>query len=124
MQITLLSFIESFFSPEELVKIRKYCGNSNLTGRMGVSEAIHIVMSCPNDYFRKDFPYMPECVREKTFGSDHDHGAWTERFVFKHGEKYLALEIEFWGQGDYDDKDILMYEVKPREVTTIVYDRA
>lgn len=123
MTTTLLSFISSFVTPEQLTKIRKDSGNK-CTGDMFASEAIDIAKHCRYDWHTKSYPFLPKCINYvEHFDSDHDHGAWTSQFIFKQGEKYLAVEIEFYGQGDNDDSDLPMYEVKPREITTILYDK-
>lgn len=123
MALTLTNFLEGFFSPDNLVKLRKYCGNEKLTGKMRIGEAIEVLISCTNSYFLEDFPFLPECVdHNRNLRADHDHGAWTERFIFKDGGIFLAVEVEFYGQGDYDNEDLPMYEVKPRTITTVVYD--
>jgi hypothetical protein len=117
----LTEFILSHIPVEQREALKKY-------GLLDKKDGLSIYGAC---YFHtnlfpetiKKFPFLPKLVNHnQAFDADHDHGAWTEQVVYQNGDKLIAFEIEFYGQGD-TDRDPVGYEVKPRTITTIVYDK-
>lgn len=56
--------------------------------------------------------------------SDMDHGQWTDTYVVEVNGKYYEFELEYFGQGDFDrDNHNEVFEVFPKEITKIIYER-
>ena len=125
--MTITEFFTSILTPQQIAEIAEYCGNKT-DSKIHPSEAIQLVESCKMDYFRKKFPFMPKIVdHNKAHDTDHDHGAWTERYIIEHEAfsdhtVYYAVDIDKFGQGDTENEDIEMIEVKPRTITKVIYE--
>lgn len=119
--IKLTEFIISHIPVEQRKALKKY-GLIDKENEIGIYSAAHFHQNLFEETYKK-FPFLPKLVsHDNSFDSDHDHGAWTEQVVYQNGDKLIAFEIEFYGQGDIDN-DSIGYEVKPRVITTTVYDK-
>ena len=66
---------------------------------------------------------------ESEYDSDHDHGAWTDRYVIEVNDngttRFYNLEFDYYGQGDFDEENTEwkgVTEVFKKEVTKVIYE--
>jgi hypothetical protein len=62
---------------------------------------------------------------ESEYDSDHDHGAWTDRYVIDLDGRFYEVMFDYYGQGDFDGDQTKWNnatEVFKKEVTVTVYE--
>jgi len=117
--IHLTDFILSHIPEDKFPALIKY-GLFDTKGEIDAYNAGHFHNNLFASTYKK-FPFLPVLVHhDPSKDSDHDHGAWTEQVVYKNGDKFIAFDIDFFGQGECEE-DPIGYEVKPKVVTITTY---
>lgn len=120
--MTLIEFIKSLFTDEQLSQVLENMGEEELDYRT----AVYLVQE---NSWPDDIPYPESLVKvvdyNKAEDADHSHGQWNESAVLEKDGHFYKIIFSFYGQGDIEDgyENVPMQEVKPKTITKIIYEK-
>jgi len=112
---------------EERIKIARDNVRVKQNGEFTLEEFENLVSDIGRYTYSWDNKVPPFKVPlyESEYDSDHDHGAWTDRYVIDVDGRFYEVMFDYYGQGDFDrdqTKWNKVTEVFKKEVTVTVYE--
>lgn len=127
----ILDFMSAIITDDMLKQFKsdnKYYYQGNNIRPLSISDVESIVKYSRTGYSYLNIKFeLPFKVvdHDDSYDQDHDHGAWTERYVIEMDGKFYAMCFDYYGQGDFHDDQTQwneVTEVKPRTITKVVYE--
>jgi len=119
--MTLVEFIKSLFTPEQLTEMYKHYGETEFNFQLAASMVRDA--QWPQ---RKAASFIKVVDYNNAADADHDHGQWNESTVIEKDGKFYQFVFSYYGQGELEVEGydhLHMEEVKPRTITKVIYEK-